>query len=285
MTMTVLMALVGLLGCGGETAEDAEPAVEVPEQCKNVFLDKLEADWIAMRKDTPDPKTRIRIFKDGEGYGAYLVSGGFFEKQLLKGEVRDADVQFTEVPSDKKAKQVKKGQASLTRMYVTPKLKDCALKTVVGVVNGKGKEQISPIGFDFMAFPKLEVSFTFEPAEHTLFVGKAAKDRAVADKQIADAGQASPAHEFGVVPVGVFTKAEKDGPDSCTYDMDLYFDDQSVAELTKLPAGEVKDGYRHWFVEWNAPYSGNHHFEMYRYKTCDGKRERIAIADLDAVLQ
>jgi len=283
MVMSVLPVVFLLIGCGGETGETVAPEPDVPEQCKNVFLDKLDADWIAMRGPTPDPKTRIRIFKDGDDYGAYFING-FFQRIVLKGETRDEDVQFTEVPTGAKAKRFEKGKVDVVRAYVTPKLKDCALKTVVGKVNSKGKEAISPKGFDFMAFPKQDVTFTFEPSDRTLFVGKAAKNRAVAEKQIADNKQASPEHELGTVPVGLFSKAEEDGAEGCTFDMDLYFDDMSVAELAAVPAGEVKDGYRHWYVDWEAPYSGNHHFEMYRYKTCDGKRERIDIADLEAVL-
>ena len=279
-----LMGL-GVAACGGEPAEPVNAEPEVPERCQNVFLDKLDADWIGMRGQTPDPKTRVRIFKeDGEGYGAYLVNG-FFKKITLKGETRESDVQFTEVPSEAQAKRIAKGDATLVRMYVTPKLKDCALKTVIGTVDHKGKERISPVGFDFVAFPALEVSFTFEPAERTLFLGEAAKDRAAADRQMTQQGQASPEHEFGTVPVGLFSRAEEDGPDSCTFDMDLYFDGQSLPDRAAVPAGEVKDGFRHWYVDWDAPYSGNHHFEMYRYRTCDGTRERIDIADLEAILQ
>jgi hypothetical protein len=279
----VVPVLFVLMSCGGATSEVADQVPNVPEQCRHVFMDKLDADWIAMRGQKPDPKTRLRIFKDGDDYGGYFING-FFQRIVLKGETRDGDVRFTEVPTGEKAKLFEKGKVKLIRVYVTPKLKDCALKTVVGTVNKKGKEAISPIGFDLMAFPKLEVTFTFEPSDRTLFVGAAAKNRAVADKQIAANGQASPEHEFGTIPVGMFSKAEDDGPESCTYDMDLYFDDQSVPELAAVAAGEVKDGFRHWYVDWEAPYSGNHHFEMYRYKTCDGKRERIDIAALEAVL-
>jgi len=278
------MAALGLFGCGGESAEPADATPDVPERCQNVFLDKMAADWISVRGQAPDPKIRVRIFEDGDGYGAFLVNG-FFKKIRMKGETRDSDVQFTEIPDAELAKRVEKGEATLVRMYVTPKLKDCALKTVVGSVDHKGKERIPPVGFDFVAFPESEVQFTFEPADRTLFVGEAAKDRAVAERQIAEAGQASPSHEFGTVPVGLFAKADEDGPESCTYDMDLYFDGQSLSERTAVPAGAVADGYRHWYVDWEAPYSGNHHFEIFRYRTCDGKRERIDIADLEAVLE
>ena len=284
MTIGVYIAAMALMGCGGPSEETVAHAPDVPDQCKNVFLDKLDTDWIAMRGQSPDPKTRIRIFKDGDDYGGYFVNR-FFQKIVLKGEKRDSDVQFTELPNDDKAKRVAKGETDLVRMYVTPKLTDCALKTSIGTVNHKGKEKIPPQTFDFVAFPELEVHFTFDPPSRTLFVGDAAKDRAVADKQLAANGQASPEHEFGTIPVGMFSKAEDDGPESCTYDMDLYFDDQSVPELAAVPAGEVKDGFRHWYLDWEAPFSGNHHFEMYRYKTCDGARERIDIADLEAILQ
>jgi hypothetical protein len=285
MKMRGFLGMLGVVACGGENAEPVEETPEVPERCQHVFLDKLDADWIGMKGQTPDPKTRLRVFKDGqEGYGAYLVNG-FFKKITLKGETRESDVQFTEVPSEAQAKRIAKGEATLVRMYVTPKLKDCALKTVIGTVDHKDKERISPVGFDFVAFPELEVTFTFEPANRTLFVGEAAKDRAVADRQMAQQGHASPEHEFGTIPVGLFSAAAEDGPEGCTFDMDLYFDGQSLPDRAAVSAGEVTDGFRHWFVVWDAPYSGNHHFEMYRFRTCDGTRERIDIADLEAILQ
>ena len=48
-----------------------------------------------------------------------------------------------------------------------------------------------------------------------------------------------------------------------------------VADSQALPAGKVTKGKRRWFVKaWSAPYSGNHHFLVERFKTCGGKRER-----------
>lgn len=277
-----------LVGCGAGTESSEESASDVPEKCRNVHVDKLAADWLAVRGNVADPKTRIRIEKggaDGTDYRGMYV-GGFFTKVEMKGEKRDDDVRFTEIPTAKKAARVKAGEAQLTRIYAKPRLSKCAIEVFAGKVDAAGKETIPPKGVEFVLFPSQDgVTFTYEPAQRTLFLADAAKDKTVADKQVQEAGGASPEAEFPNVPVGMWSNVEEDGDPACTYDMDLYFDDRNVPELTAVSAGEVKDGFRHWFQEWEAPYSGNHHFEMYRYRTCEGEaRELIDIAAIEAVL-
>jgi hypothetical protein len=42
---------------------------------------------------------------------------------------------------------------------------------------------------------------------------------------------------------------------------------------------------RHWTHTFEAPYSGNHRFELHRFRQCDGgTRERIAVAGTDAAM-
>jgi len=86
------------------------------------------------------------------------------------------------------------------------------------------------------------------------------------------------------VPVGMWSKAAEDGPESCSYDMDLYFDDQLVEERRRVPAGDVRNGFRHWYVDWDANWSFNHTFEIHRFRSCGGTRELIAVAGIEAVL-
>ena len=107
----------------------------------------------------------------------------------------------------------------------------------------------------------------------------------IADKEVEELGDAKGDTSMGTVPVGMWSDVAADGDEACTYDMDLYFDGQAVAELQKIAAGEAKDGLRHWYHAWDAQFTGNHHFEMYRYRTCaDAKRERIGIAGIEAIL-
>jgi hypothetical protein len=88
---------------------------------------------------------------------------------------------------------------------------------------------------------------------------------------------------MGKVPVGAYSQAAVDGDPACTYDMDLWFDDQPSRE--HVAAGGVKDGIRSWNVDWDAPYSGNHYFEIHRYATCGGgERKLLGIAAVSAVL-
>lgn len=276
-----LAALLALMACGGEAQPEKPDEPEVPERCRSVDVEKLAAhDWIGVRgKAGADPKVRMRFTEKSGGYEAVFI-GGMFTKTLLAGEKRDKDVQLTEVAGGDKEE--------LARIYVVPKVEKCALEVLVGTVDkkGRGKEKIPPKGLEMVAFPEQDgVQFTFRMPDRALFLGKAAKNRAVAEKQVADGGGPDPVHEYGDIPVGVFTKAAEDGGADCTYDMDLYFDDRNVPELVNLPAGEVKGEWRHWFHLWKAPYSGNHHFEMYRFRTCAGARELIDVAAIEAVLQ
>lgn len=284
--VSVPLLAVLALGCGGAPAPDAAQAPEVPEKCRNVHVDRLAGDWIAVKGQQADPKTRVRVLETDGGYEAWFV-GGFFQRKRLAGVKRDQDVQFTEIPDERKKKAVAAGEETLVRMYLKPELKACAVKAFVGAVDGTGKEQIPPTGFEFVPFPAQEgVTFAFHPPTARLFLGEAARDRKKADKQVAELGGPDPSHEMGSVPVGTWSEVARDGDPGCTYDMDLYFDDRRIEELVKTPAGEVKDGWRHWFHVFEAPYSGNHHFEMHRFRTCgDGARELLEVASIEAVLE
>jgi len=248
----------------------------VPENCRHVRVDALDTDWLAVKGAAADPKHRLRVERAEDGSYRGLYVGGFFKKVVLRGEVRDDDVKFTEVD----------GGADKVRLYVKPNIKKCALQVFAGTVDANGKEKVPAQGVEFVVFPQQDgVEFTYEPPDRTLFVAAAAKDKSVADKQIADAGQADPQAEFPDVPVGMWSKVAEDGDESCKYDMDLYLDDQAVPDLRAVPAGEVKDGYRQWYHEWKVPYSGNHNLEFHRYRTCSGgQRQLIDIAAIESVL-
>ncbi len=262
-----------------------EPEPDVPEQCRNIHVDRLAIDWVAVRGKAADPKMRMRVEKEGDGYAAWYIDGSFARRRM-QGVKRDDDVQFTEVPDDRKRARVDAGEETLVRMYVEPVLKACALKVYVGSLDKGGTEKIPPTGTEFVPFPVQQgVTFSYAAADEPLFLGDAAKDPGVRDAQLQELGAPKPDVEMGTVPVGTWSKVEDDGDPACTYDMDLYFDDQLVSELSPKPAAEPVDGVRHWFHQWEAPFSGNHHFEIFRYRTCaDGKRERIAIAAVDAIL-
>lgn len=278
--------LLFTLACGGASQPESAQAPDVPEQCRNVHVDRLEGDWIAVKGQQADPKTRVRIRKGSDGdYEAWFV-GGFFQRRTLVGVKRGEDVQFTEVPDARKKRAVEAGEETLVRMYLKPELKACAVKAFVGTLDSKGREQIPPTGFEFVTFPRQEgVTFAFQPPTAQLFLGEAAVDRKKAEAQLAELGGPEVSHEMGQVPVGMWSSVEADGHPDCVYDMDLYFDDQRLEDQVRLPAGEVKDGMRHWFHTFEAPYSGNHHFELHRFRTCPGaERQLVEVASIEAVL-
>jgi hypothetical protein len=278
----LLVSVVCLVACGGGESASGPTSMEeaAAAKCPAVHLDRMNVDWITA---AGDPKTRLRIEKEGDRYTAFWV-GGYFHHMRLDGKRRDTDVRFEEVPSGSRKASVEAGTTPKTVLYVEPSYKNCALNVYKAQV-AKGKEQAEPKPQEYLPFPDQGVVFSYEPATEVLFAGEAATSKKKADAELEELGMAKADVPSGKVPVAIWSDAAADGDAACTFDMDLYFDDQLVPELTKLPAGEVKDGVRHWFHEWDAPYGGNHHFQVYRYRTCEGgPRERIGIGALEAIL-
>ena len=280
------LALLWLAACTKPTGPDAAldeeeaPEGDVPVTCKNVHLDHLDTDWVSVQGTTANPKVRLRVMKVGEGYEAYWVDGSFTRRKLA-GKKRERDVKLVEVPTPEKEAS---GDASLVSVSLRPRPQSCSVRATIGRAED-GVDVMMPTAVELVPFPQVEgVVFSYAPADEPLFLGEAATSRAARDRQLASGGPRSDI-AFGTIPVGTWSSVEKDGDPSCTYDMDLYFDDQWVAELSPMAAGEVTDGQRHWLHQWAAPFSGNHHFEMFRHRTCaDGNRELIAIAGIDAIL-
>ena len=280
--MTRVMWAIALAACGSAEAPSGPATMEeaAAAKCPAVHLDRMNVDWLVA---TGDPKTRLRIEKRGEDYTAFYV-GGYFHHMRLDGTRREKDVRFVEQPSGSRKQPVESGQTPRQILYVEPSYKKCAL-LVYNAKEANGKEVADPKPIEFLPFPDQGVEFSYEPATDSLFLGDAASKWSAAQKQIEELGQPKADVVSGTVPVGIWSDAQADGEESCTYDMDLYFDDQKVTEVEPVPAGAVEEGRRHWFYEWNAPYAGNHHFQVYRYRTCgDGPRERIGIAAIEAIL-
>jgi hypothetical protein len=285
--MRSLLPLLLLTACA-EPAPEALPAPTAEDKCPNVDMDKLATDWIHVQGSKGDHKVRFRIVESGGGLEMWYT-GGYFTKLRMQGERRASDWMFTEVPTGNKKARYEAGEVELTRLYVEPQKAKCALRASemkLKLKDGKQVELPKPGFQEFLKFPEGN-EFTFQPCDGDLFLGDAAKKYKVAQDQLSKIGTPDPGHGLGEkIPVGAWSDPAQDGDASCTYTMDLYFDDRPVEGKKEQPAGEVVDGQRQWLVpEWYAPYSGNHHFEMYRYKACGGARELIAVNCLEAVLQ
>jgi len=276
-------ALFGVAGCADD--EPAAPA-EAEDKCPSVSMDGLFGQWIMVDGKRGDHTHRFEIRADGPEL--WLVDGGF-TRRTLKGEKRQKDYVFTEVATGRRAAAVEAGEEGLVRLFVEPWKQQCSLRvTRVEVFRKEGKETERPApGFkEYLPFPD-NVAFNFRPCDGPLFLGDAAKDRSIAEKQLA-AGGPDPAHPLGeAIPVGAWSVASEDGDGTCSYDMDLFFDDRPMEGRQGLPASAVDGEHRAWRVDaWSAPYSGNHHFEMWRYRTCEGgERTLIDTRCLEAVLQ
>ncbi len=285
--MTLLIpTLFALTGCEGQAPQQASAP---QDPCPEISLEGLPGQYLKWSAGTADHTRRIEIRNDGGTWEGWYVGGGFTKKRMA-GQQRADDVAFTEVLTEADEARFQQGARDKTRLYFQPFKKKCTIRVVearVKVSEGKETEQQQGAGFqEYVALPE-QYTFTFRPADETLFVGKAAKDAKVAAAQIARSGTAEPAHDLGeAIPVGLWTEAAADGGEGCTFSMDLYFDDQPVKDKQAVAVETVKDGQRHWYTEWFAPYSGNHIFEMYRYRSCGGgERELIAVAALEAILQ
>ncbi len=287
------------LGLATGACQEPEPPPVQEDPCPTIALDSMQGDWIKVTGKRGDHLNRFRITGEPGAYRAFLIPG-FFTKLQLEGQQRGADYVFDEQLSGKMQQEFQTGYRTRTRMYVEPYKRSCSLRVVIASVSmgdsGKEVEKPRTPGFEeFLPFPK-DIEFTFVPPTGPVFLGSAARDRSVAQSQLAQfEGGPKPDHPLGeAIPVGVFSDTSQDGPDSCSYDMDLYFDDKPYKGHRDHPdeslgkavaAGQVKSGYRHWYVPaWFAPYGGNHMFELYRYRTCSGERELIEINGLEAIL-
>ncbi len=279
-----MWALIAL-GC-----EDDRYKVEARDNCPKVSLDNLAGRWIKVEGSRGDHTHRFEIFKDGEHYKMWNVSGGNFGTRTLTGVVREGDVRFTETGGARMMQGFQAGTVGLQRLYVEPIKSKCSLRIYeVELRTSKGKKGEIPRGGpqEYLEFPE-NVEFNFRPCSESLFLGPAAGDHARARKELSKYGTGNPNHGLGeAIPVGAFSVAEEDGPAECTYDFDASFDGRPIADRKKIPAGEVRKKTRHWYVpDWYAAWSGYHYFEMYRYRTCPGKeRELIAVSCLEALLE
>jgi hypothetical protein len=277
-------SLLALTACDTQTATPGPAAAEDP--CPNISLEGLPGQYLKWA-GTADHTRRIEIRNDGGIWEGWFVDGGFTKKRMA-GAQRADDVSFTEVLTAADEARFQSGSRDKTRLYFQPYKKKCTIRVIqakVKMTDGKETEQQQGAGFqEYVALPE-QYTFTFRPADETLFLGKAAADEKVAAAQVARSGTAEPATDLGeAIPVGLWTDAAADGADDCTYSMDLFFDDQPVEGKQDVAVSTVKDGRRQWYAEWFAPYSGNHIFEMYRYKTCGGSKDLIAVAAIEAIL-
>ena len=237
--LTLTLLTLACFGCSTENADAPQEAAQpANDKCPNVHIDKLATDWII---STGDPKNRMRILETDTGYKAWLTDG-FFTKREYVGKKRTDDVQFTEVPTGKRKERIDNEEENRIRFYAKPTLRKCAVQVFFGVVNNEGTEQIAPTAKEYLAFPKTPAVFSFQPPTQPLFLGKAAANKAVADKEIADAGEASGYHEFGTIPVGAWSNVSEDGDESCSFEMDLYFDGQLIEGGKGVEGTKVEEG-------------------------------------------
>jgi hypothetical protein len=271
-----MLLLTALFSCN-QQAETPEPVADDP--CPEISLEGLEGDWVKVSGSQADHTYRVRIFKEGDGWGAWYVGGGF-KKVAMKGELRTDDLVLTAEGT--------LGADPLPRLYFQPHKPKCAMRVVeVKVKAGEdGAEKETQVGAGYVEWLSMppEPPFTYRPCDDQAYVAKAATDWKVAKKEEAEG--VNPVAALGEeVPVTAWSVAADDGDEACTYDMDLYFDDRPV-EGAPVAAGEVNsEGRRAWPAVFRAPYSGNHHFEMYRHRTCDGgARELVAVSCIEAIL-
>jgi len=281
--LTPLMILLAA-GCGA-TGEVEAPAVE--DKCPEISMEGFAADWIKVKGNSGDHKTRLRVVNEGGTWTGWYV-GGFFKKMTMTGVLRSNDLKLTEVMDGEAQAAFEAGERTKTRIYLEPNKKRCAMRVMeVAVSSGEGGEKEAQKGgyIEYLPFPPGQ-EFTYRPTTEALFLGEAADKYAVAEEQLKEKGGPDPLTALGeAVPVGMWSDAEADGAaEGCAYDMDLYFDDRPLDGGQAVAAGEVADGRRHWRHDFYAPYSGNHNFEMYRYRTCGGGRELIAAAGIEGIL-
>jgi hypothetical protein len=281
----VHLCLILAMSCGDDAPEEAPSG---NEKCPRVAVDNLDGQWVRVSGSAGDTTHRFEVRRtSGGGYEATFIQGGF-ERLQATGIAHKSVVVFTEQLQGEKLKQYSRGKRMKRQLHIEPRLKSCSLRlSHVGLkkVGEKEVEQNLPGRDEYLPFPEGQ-PFSFHSCDGHLFLGKAALTSKAASWEMNSSGGPKRSHQLGKqIPVGVWTDAASDGDASCTYSMDLWFDDRPVKNQQALPAGKVNKGKRRWFVkEWSAPYSGNHHFLMERFRTCGGKRELIGVSCIDAVL-
>jgi len=282
--LRAILLLLLSIGCGEEPKDDAAAS---NSKCPRIGMDTLEGRWVRVAGSAGDTTSRFEIHRDDQGYTGWFILGNF-ERIATRGVARTSDVAFTQVLNASEEKLYTAGKLQKRRIYVMPRQKSCSLKVTqvkVGMSVGAEQEMSMRSREEYLPFPEGQ-PFAFRPCDEHLYIGKAALKRSIANWQKGTHNAPERSHKLGKkIPLAAWTDAASDGDASCTFDMDLWFDDRPMKDHQAVPAGKVKKGTRHWLIqEWYAPYSGNHHFQAYRYKTCNGKRELIAVNCLDAML-
>lgn len=285
--------LVGLAVCavlggcdgGGEEAP-AEPVETPSSKCPRVSMDNLQGRWLKFSGGAVK-EYRFEIAEVGGQMELWYTSGGFTKKRMT-GERRSNDYVFTEAPSAEKEKRYKAGAVPLARLYVEPRPTDCSLRVSEMEVSFKdNKESEKPKGTytSYIEYPENGPDLTFRHCDSDLFIAEAATDKAEADKQLAELGTASPDAALGdALALGAWSPPM--GEEGCSYEMKLYFDDQPARDKDGNFRSAVAVSGDRWLVEdWYAPYSGNHHFQMYQYKKCGGSETLVGVACLESVLR
>lgn len=282
----ILATAVTVAACGGP-AEPPPPTLEeqAAAKCPRVHMDKMAGDWVL---STGDVKTRFRVVEQGGKTHLWYIDPAYSNHKLdLVGEKRDKDWRFDEVPRGRRKALIEAGGETRKRVYVQPSMRECVLKVFPGQVAADGAEAVPPNGKSFIQWPaSADVTFSFAPHDEPVFLGEAATDWSRAQKEVEELGGPMAGHPLGEVVVAAWADAAADGDPGCAYTYDAYFDDQPVAEGAGQPAGEVADGRRPYRHTFQAPYSGNHRFEIVRFRQCgDGAREQLAVAGLDVALE
>ncbi|MCB9664600.1 MAG: hypothetical protein H6732_10850 [Alphaproteobacteria bacterium] len=272
-----------LLGCGG--TEEAAPGLEAQAaaKCPRVHLDRLPGDWVVA---TGDPERRFRVVQEGTETLLWFVDPGFSNHKLeLVGTRRDTDWRFDERPRGARAELVASGGEAPKRVYVAPRLQKCSVEVYAGVALPDGKEAIPTKPVEYLQFPDQPgLVLTYRPADEPLFLDAAAGRRAEAQRQLAEQGAPTFAAAADTVEVAAWTQATADGDAACAYTADAYVDGRPV-EAAQGVAATVVGEDRRWAVSLEGLGSGNHTFELYRYRACEGAgRELLAVAALGAVV-
>jgi hypothetical protein len=250
-------------------------------------MDTLDGKWLKY-EGSAIKEYRFAIDSSGDTRELWYTAGSFL-KRRLRGERRSTDYVFTEVLTGEREKRYLAGALPAVRLYVEPRPSDCSLRVSELEVQWKDNQEVErPKGSysTYIEYPSSGPDLPFRYCDHALFIGEAATDRAVADAQLAESGAAQPGAALGdALPLGAWTPAL--GEAGCTYEARLYFDDQPARDAAGAFRPAVPVSGEHWLVEdWYAPYSGNHQFEVYQYKTCSGGGpELIGVACLEAVLR
>ncbi|HCP48171.1 MAG TPA: hypothetical protein DIU15_19185 [Deltaproteobacteria bacterium] len=243
--------------------------VQVVQRCPGINMDALTGTFGRVEGgNNINSRFRFRFYQEGEKTRAKFVAGK--DARFLMDGVRTGNESMTltqVVPEPKANERTRRVWLSLNE--------SCRLEAADGWVRfeaggeREGKEPGEPMVFVPFNLDRLD----FEPCTERLYLRKAARDRATAQRT--SLPDKPPVVTESSLPIGTWAPRSELAA-GCRGEVDLWVDGEAEAEALAIPAGKGTD--IHWYVDFDVRTLGNHGLAMHRIETCGEERKLLGVA-------